>query len=292
MANTPAPAPSTDPVAAALAALGQLNLGGTSTTNVVVGSQPTIDPHSVDPYAASTPNVTRYATQALDLGPESMQPLGMSGAAIYQLQQQMFQAGLMSEADLKSEAGTWGEKSRVGYTELLKEAYGSGKWTKAPDGTMSADALGQLRQNLKNFQGSPGGKVAGPTILKLTSPETIADIAQQVAVKKEGRTLTPTELNSIVTHFQAAESASQTAEQQAAQQGGGTYTVPPTPDSSTIGAELARTNPGEVGAQSMGQALQSFSAIMGRHFGFTGVGIGSTGVNAGLPGTVPGVSGG
>lgn len=288
MANTP-PAP--DPVAQALAALGSINLGGTSTTNVVVGTQTTIDPHQADPYARSVPPGFTYATQAIDLGPEAMQPLGMSGAAIYQLQQQMFQAGLMSEADLKSEAGTWGEKSRVGYTELLKEAYGAGRFTKTPDGHTTADALGQLQYNLKNFQGTPGGKVPTPTILKLTSPETIADIAQQVAIKKEGRTLSPTELNSIVTHFQAAETASQTAEQQASTQGGGTYTIPPPPDQSTIGAELAQTNPGEVGAQSMGQALQSFSAIMGRHFGFTGVGIGSTGVNAGLPGTIPGVSG-
>ena len=285
MANTP-PAP--DPVAQALAALGSINLGGTSTTNVVVGTQTSIDPHQADPYATSTPPGFTYATQAIDLGPEAMQPLGMSGAAIYQLQQQMFQAGLMSEADLKSEAGTWGEKSRIGYTELLKEAYGAGRFTKTPDGHTTADALGQLQQNLKNFKGTPGGKVS---VLKLTSPETIADIAQQVAVKKEGRTLSPGELSSIVTHFQAAERASQVAEQQASQSGGGSYTIPPTPDASTIGAEIAQVNPGEVGAQSMGQALQSFSAIMGRHFGFTGVGIGSTGVNAGLPGTIPGVSG-
>jgi hypothetical protein len=284
LANPPAP----DPVAAALAQLSQLALGGTTTTNVVVGTQTSIDPHQADPMAASTPAGFKYATQAIDLGPESMQPLGMSGAAIYQLQQQMFQAGLLSEADLKSEAGTWGEKSRVGYTELLKEAYGAGRWTKAADGTYSADALGQLQQNIKNYKGTPGGTT---TLLKLTSPETIADIAQQVAVKKEGRTLNPDELSSIVSHFQAAERASQTAEQQAQQSGGGSYTIPPTPDSSTIGAEIAQTSPGEVGAQSMGQALQSFSAILGRHFGFTGVGIGSTGVNSGLPGTVPGLTG-
>lgn len=234
--------------------------GTTALSNVVVGNP--------GPGGGNT-----YTTQQIDLGPEAMQPIGMSGAAIYQLQQQMLQAGLLSGTDLQTEAGTWGEKSRIAYTELLREAYASGRFTKAADGSTSADALGQLKANLANFKGTSGG--AGPKIIKLTSPDTIADIAQGVATKKLGRSLDPGELSNIVTHFQAAEKATQLAEQQAATQGGGTVTLPATPDASTIGADIQNTNPGEAGAQNVGNALQSFSNILGRNFGLAGVGTGA-----------------
>jgi len=133
---------------------------------------------------------------------DEWRPANLPPDRIAEQQRALVDAGLLAEKDYHAEIGSWGQRSVDAYARLLQNANATG---------LSADeALGTLQSAAAARGKAPDpSRVPEPLVIRLTNPDDIKALANDVSVRRLGRRLSDDQLERHVAAWQSSEREAQ-----------------------------------------------------------------------------------
>lgn len=150
----------------------------------------------------------------------------------WKLQQQLIGAGVLDD-DFRQ--GVWDPKSQAAFSEILGYANSSGTdWREAMNKYNAGTAMTIDPKTGQPVKRTTTKKGQAPLVLKYTNPDDLAEVANNVAQKRLGRTFSQDELNRFVTSYHGTEAGAQTGAYNAGVGAGGGITEAPAPDTAAL----------------------------------------------------------
>lgn len=180
---------------------------------------------------------------------DEWEPAGQSPASIRDIQQAMYDAGLLGDG---FRVGVWDGTAAGAYAEVL--AYANAAGISAQQALARMAATGEFN----------AGEAPPPLVVQRTNPEDLRRVFRATIINELGEGWDQERVNRMVSAYQAAEEQAQREEYQMQVEGrSGTVTAPPSPEAFAE-AEAMRADPTGVGAHDLiADYIPTFMQLVG-----------------------------